>query len=114
MTALYIVHFQRSNIKESGRTSAQRPAERPNFRKTQKRRRDSQEGMGIMDSYSAVFDSSVTAGSAAGSGVFAGGDVWFGKLVVDSVGELVACDCASGGVALVPECVCASFARRLV
>jgi hypothetical protein len=54
-------------------------------------------------------------GGSVGSTLFLGGEFVFGKLAVDSVGELVECDCASDGVELEPvEWVCASFARLLV
>lgn len=58
--------------------------------------------------------SSVRGGNA-GSTLFRGGEFVLGRLAVDNVGELVACECPSGGVELEPvECVWASFARLLV
>lgn len=49
--------------------------------------------------------SSVRGGSA-GSTLFRGGEFVFGRLAVDSVGELVDCDCPNGGVEFEPvECV---------
>jgi len=60
------------------------------------------------------FDSSVRGGNE-GSALFRGGEFVFGKLAIDSVGELVDCDCASDGVEFEPvEWVWASFARLLV
>jgi hypothetical protein len=45
--------------------------------------------------------SSVRGGSA-GSTLLRGGEFVFGRLAADSVGELVDCDCASGGVEVEP------------
>jgi hypothetical protein len=50
----------------------------------------------------AGLDSSVR-GESAGSTLFRGGEFVFGRLAIDNVGELVDCDCASGGVEV--ECV---------
>jgi hypothetical protein len=41
-------------------------------------------------------------GGSAGSTLFRGGELLPGKLAVDSVGELVDCDVASGGVEFEP------------
>lgn len=67
----------------------------------------------VAASAKAVFASSATV-ERPGEDAFGGGEP-LGRLAIDSVGELVDCDCASEGVEFVPvECVCASFARLLV
>jgi hypothetical protein len=59
-------------------------------------------------------DSSVRGGNA-GSTLLRGGEFMLGKLAVESVGELVDCDGARGGVEFEPVvCVWANFARLLV
>ena len=62
------------------------------------------------ESTSTGLESSITDGKV-GSALCRGGEL-LGKLAVERVGELVDCDCASGGVPV--EWDCASFARRLV
>jgi hypothetical protein len=94
-----------------GGTQCRRPLERPGQNRPKKKRFLS----GYHIPQLLIFGSSATGARATGSDFFAGGEVWLGKLVVDNVGELVGCDWARGGVAPVPEdCVCASFALRLV
>jgi hypothetical protein len=54
---------------------------------------------------SAVLGSSVRGGRT-GSTLLRGGEFMPGRLAIDNVGELVDCDCASGGVEFDPvECV---------
>lgn len=56
-----------------------------------------------------------SSATGASSTAFGGGDVVFGRLAVESVGELVDWELARGGVEFEPvECVCASFARLFV
>lgn len=50
---------------------------------------------------SVVVASSVRGGNP-GSALLRGGEFVFGRLAVDKVGELVFCDCPSGGVELEP------------
>ena len=58
------------------------------------------------------FVSSTTGGRIA-STALGGGEFVFGRLAVDSVGELVDCE-FSGGVAFEPvDCVCANLVFRL-
>jgi len=59
------------------------------------------------------FASSATGGRVD-SVPFEGGELVFGRLATESVGELIAC-AATGGVEMDPlECVCASLARLFV
>ena len=68
--------------------------------------------VGVTDT-SAGFDSSAT-GARTGSTALGGGELVFGRLAVDNVGELVDCDVARGGVAFEPvDCGCASLVFRL-
>jgi len=57
---------------------------------------------------------SSATGGRIGSTALGGGELVFGRLAVDNVGELVDCDWANGGVAFEPvDCVCASLVFRL-
>lgn len=69
---------------------AQRPAERPD--PIQRKKKLKEVGYIKSRSHVIVFGSSETVGSVGGSGVFPDGDVWFGKLDVDSVGEFADSD----------------------